>query len=218
MIGIAKSAFASPSKTVQLNLLGGAYEEITINDTEKMTLDKDGTALYIAQIGQTYKLTGSISGETFERTVSEGDTELKCMPEGSLYWYGNECDWITGGWGIDGYSTPAQTLKIGTKETNKLSLKSERETWSAFGTNNAIESKNKTVKITHKNGTSNDEKFQVFIREGKNITDAEGEIIDRTTNILNTLEYIPTIDDIHVFFATTGTQGRIAYVYAVWLE
>ena len=111
------------SKTV--TVYGGAYETITIEGYYgSFTTNADGSVSHVVPI-DTIILTGSVSNQSFTRTVTIDTIDVYVMPEGTLYWYGNECTWITGGW-----STPRKRLndnghtytgKIGVKNTNYLS-------------------------------------------------------------------------------------------------
>lgn len=88
---------------VSAYVYGAASETITIrkNGIIVATVQTDSTGKSTKQIALsdgTYTLTGSISGWTEEQTVDENTTKFRAMPEGALYWYGNECTWITGGW------------------------------------------------------------------------------------------------------------------------
>ena len=76
------------SKTV--TVYGGAYETITIDGYYgSFTTNADGSVSHVVPI-DTITLTGSISGQSFTRTVTSSTTDVYVMPEGSLYWYGND--------------------------------------------------------------------------------------------------------------------------------
>ena len=84
------------SKTV--TVYGGAYETITIDGYYgSFTTNADGSVSHVVPI-DTITLTGSVSGQSFTRTVTSETTDVKVMPEGALYWYGNQCTWVSGGW------------------------------------------------------------------------------------------------------------------------
>ena len=81
-----------------VTVYGGVYETITIDGYGgSFTTNADGSCSHVVPI-DTITLTGSVSGQSFERTVTSETTEVYAMPEGSLYWYGNECTDVTGGW------------------------------------------------------------------------------------------------------------------------
>lgn len=81
------------SKTV--TVYGGAYETITIDGYYgSFTTNEDGSVSHVVPV-DTITLTGSVSGQSFERTVTSETTEVYAMPEGSLYWYGNSKTIVT---------------------------------------------------------------------------------------------------------------------------
>lgn len=83
------------SKTV--TLYGGASESITVDGNTLVTTNSDGSVTTPVPYGtHTYK--GSVSGNSFTRTVTKDTTVVYVMPDGALYWYGNECTDVTGGW------------------------------------------------------------------------------------------------------------------------
>lgn len=90
------------SKTV--TLYGGALENITLDDNTLVTTNSDGSVTTSVPYGtHTYK--GSVSGQSFSREVTKDTTEVKVMPEGALYWYGND---------VNGY------IKNGTLEAQNI--------------------------------------------------------------------------------------------------
>ena len=106
------------SKTV--TVYGAAAETITIDGYYgSFTTGTDGSCSHVVPI-DTITLTGSVSGQSFSRTVTSDTTDVYVMPEGLvLYWYGNECTDVTGGWVTPAYNgTPHQ--RYATKNTNNL--------------------------------------------------------------------------------------------------
>ena len=105
-----------------VTVYGAASETITIGGYYgSFTTGTDGSCSHVVPI-DTITLTGSVSGQSFTRTVTSGTTDVYVMPEGSIYWYGNECVSITGGWTKSGYSDPISAWKFyeGTKNTNNM--------------------------------------------------------------------------------------------------
>ena len=67
----------------------GAYETITMSFTNRtITTNSDGNVNFPIPNG-TYTFTGSVSGESFTRTVASDTKDVYVMPEGALYWYGS---------------------------------------------------------------------------------------------------------------------------------
>lgn len=73
------------SKTV--TLYGGALESITLDGNSFVTTNSNGSTTTSVPYGtHTYK--GSVSGESFTRTVAKDTTKVYARPEKSLYWFG----------------------------------------------------------------------------------------------------------------------------------
>ena len=84
--------------TTVYTIHAGALETVTIDGVYgSFTTNTDGTVNHALPLGE-LTLTGSVSGQSFTRTVTTDTADVYVMPEGALYWYGNECTWITGGW------------------------------------------------------------------------------------------------------------------------
>ena len=74
----------------------------------------------------TFTFSDSVSGQSFKRTIDRDTTDLYVMPEGAIYWYGNECTWITGGWSIFlAKSQTANSFGTVTKKTNYFYINSK---------------------------------------------------------------------------------------------
>lgn len=81
---------------VSAYVYGAASETITIrkNGIIVETVQTDSSGKSTEQItlsSGTYTLTGSVSGWTEEQTVNSSTTKFRAMPDGAIYWYGNEC-------------------------------------------------------------------------------------------------------------------------------
>ena len=61
------------------------------------TSDASGNTQHSMPWG-TFSISDSVSGQSFECTIDRDTTDVYVMPEHALYWYGNECTWLTGGW------------------------------------------------------------------------------------------------------------------------
>ena len=81
---------------------GAALETITIKQNGvtvgQVSTDVNGKSTQQIPLAcGAYDLTGSVSGWTETQTVDSNTERLRAMPERVLYWYGNGCTWITGG-------------------------------------------------------------------------------------------------------------------------
>lgn len=65
-------------------------------DNQIITCDTNSTGEGITTliIGHKYILTGSVSGYEKTVTVTRDTTEIKAMPDGALYWYGNNLKYL----------------------------------------------------------------------------------------------------------------------------
>lgn len=136
---------------VSAYVYGAASETITIkkNGIIVATVDTDSTGQSVERItlsNGTYTLTGSVSGWTEEQTVDEDTEKFRAMPEGALYWYGNECTWITGSYEkldlviVSAYSPTNQYLELYKNTSDmKASISAPGTYACAFGTVMAID-------------------------------------------------------------------------------
>ena len=224
------------SKTV--TVYGGAYETITIDGYYgSFTTGTDGSCSHVVPI-DTITLTGSVSGQSFTRTVTSGTTEVKVMPEGALYWYGNECTDKTGGWSIfSGRSQTASSFGEIVKNTNYIQTNQT--------TNNiydGIVSKNK-IDFTKYNALKSTFKFDTIINSshikylmitssdfidgnvfignnifwGTNLTNRTEHQYDFTSNITTqtcALKNYPN-EQLYTYNCFVYSSGKM---YAIWLE
>lgn len=100
-----------------LNLTGGVGEKINIvadGLSDSVTLNSSGTGSYslVLQEDETkvVTFTGELSNYTVRHSLKGSATQsIKVMPAKALYWYGNECTDLSGGWGFP----PVVTIKSG---------------------------------------------------------------------------------------------------------
>lgn len=69
--------------------------------------------------------------------IDRNTTEVKVMPDKAVYWYGNECEDISGGWTRDGYEFSSGWTGTVTKENNYITLTSTNQ-YSIIGTANKV--------------------------------------------------------------------------------
>ena len=97
---IAMSPYWDKVSSVTVILYGAVSEQITIigiYNSPTVTTNSEGSINCQLPIGE-FTFSGSISGESFVRNINKDTNKVYVMPEHSLYWYGNECTDITGGW------------------------------------------------------------------------------------------------------------------------
>lgn len=139
---------------VTLTLIGAKEDKITIYDTngdvvQRVTFDSGTTqknvTLTIMSGGEDLTFVSSVAKDTtsgtsnYSKTVSvdTSTTSVKVMPEKSLYWYGNECTDLTGGWTTDGYQFSSGWTGSVTKENSYITLSSTNQ-YSIVGTTNKV--------------------------------------------------------------------------------
>lgn len=117
---IKASQYWSLVYTTVYTVHAGALETITIDGVYgSFTTNSDGTVNHALPLGE-LTLHGSVSEQSFERTVTNDTTEVYVMPTGSLYWYGNTGSWSTYAYG----KTSSYTKKLPsiTKNTNSITF------------------------------------------------------------------------------------------------
>lgn len=147
------------------------YDPITAHSSASATISFNGKSFTSDVSGNTSKVipwgtftfSDSVSGQSFERTIDRNTTDLYVMPEGALYWYGNECTEVTGGFTDEYYYKSAGVSGNGgfVKNTNCLYSEINNVTASkSIGIKNKIDFTNYTklcVKsyVKNKNGNGN---------------------------------------------------------------
>lgn len=89
---LRQSPYWKQVANISVTIYGGALETITISglyNSPTVTTNSDGSVSY-SLIKGTYTFTGGVSGQSFSRVVTNSTTTVYVMPEGSIYWYGNE--------------------------------------------------------------------------------------------------------------------------------
>ena len=122
---IKTSQYWSLVYTTVYTIHAGVLETITIDGVYgSFTTNSDGTVNHALPLGE-LTLTGSISGQSFTRTVTKDTTDVYVMPEGALYWYWNyvkQMDIANSIWSNNGnyYNMPI------TNSTNSFSFSVKR--------------------------------------------------------------------------------------------
>ena len=148
--------YASKSITIY----GAANETITIDGYGgSFITDSYGTCTHALPLGE-ITLNGSISKQSFSRTIMDDTVNIYVMPEHSLYWYGNECINVTGGW--TGYNW--NTNSNFEKQNMSLYMHSYR---AGFITNKPILFNGETLKchIINSIGVNNGEKSLIICND-----------------------------------------------------
>ena len=171
----------------------------------------------------TYDLTGSVSGWTETQTVDRHTERFRAMPEGALYWYGNECTDVTGGWTSVGYKYENNNLISPTKNTTNMYFENRKYGRDVLaGTDNTVSiTKYNVLSFVRKAETSNKDHPWAAINPTKSPT-TNGCAIKILGNNAKVIETVSgDIQDIsgdnYICCAVTSSDA-CGYVYAVWLE
>ena len=150
---IKASQYWSLVYTTVYTIHAGALETITIDGVYgSFTTNSDGTVNHVLPLGE-LTLHGSVSEQSFTRTVTKDTTDIYVMPVGALYWYGNECGQnyyaraYTSGTLDPNYSTTTPSLA---KNTNSMIISNTRgssNVGSVFGSEKIDFSKFDKIKI-----------------------------------------------------------------------
>lgn len=88
---LPRGATEKEEPAVMVTIYGAALETITSDGREVCTTDANGEGVAVLNVGETYTLIGSVSGYEKTVAVASDTTNIKVMPEGAVYWYGNTC-------------------------------------------------------------------------------------------------------------------------------
>lgn len=165
------------------------YPSVTVHSSASATItvagksftsDVSGNTIHSMPWG-TFSIYDSVSGQSFECTIKRDTSDVYVMPSGVLYWYGNECTWITGGW----RSTVGESCI--TFRTNDIYATGSYDVHNYVSTNNKI-CLNGLSKLTIK-----------FIKGTANKGNTEPAIIIDSSGNMNIIAKIPTSNSIYTY-------------------
>ena len=219
------------SKTVTLH--GGASESITVDGNTLVTTNSDGSVTTSVPYG-THDYTGVISSQSFSRTVGKDTTDVYVMPEGALYWYGNECEWLSGGWMKSAVAPENSEYNTFAKQTNDLLIRFveyARNTSHGHNVQNSAQNKNlvdlsRYSKIKFTATTISKSNIVGVYSLIANFSNSNYEIIcnivGNTGASATNKTYEKDISDItdlaYVNFYSHILVGITGYIYSVWFE
>lgn len=222
---------------ISVTIYGGASETITISglyNSPTVTTNSSGSVSY-SLIKGTYTFTGGVSGQSFSRTITSDTTNVYAMPEGALYWYGNECTWITGGYKthVPNSSDALNTVKDVVVNTNNVFINGYYDSsqkiiyHSAYATKNKIDYSSYSkihakikAQTTLNNASINSSSSNEYHVADNVLIDFDNTIAGTTTTFTN--ETLP--DGYNYIFAraygtsTTKVGTNQYYLYALWFE
>lgn len=203
------------SKTV--TVYGASNEIITIDGYGgSFTTGSDGSCSHVVPI-ETITLKGSVSGKSFTRTVTNNTTQVYVMPEKALYWYGNQCKNITGGWTNSGFTILNSSVSSGKFNTNELNLKCTNYEFVGNGTVNTISFAGSSLFKTISN-TTND--CWAAASKTKTNMHPETKEVGLYSVAGEASIDVKNINDSMYIFMGNGSQNNTLtpIFYAVWLE
>ena len=152
---------------VRAYMYGAALETVTIRKNgiivATVQTDASGCSTEMVSLSPgTYTLTGSVSGWTEEQIVGENTDRYRAMPDGSIYWYGNEVIPITPlsvatGGSVANYTVLPEITKNSQSITVKTTCSASDPNWTgSILFDKYIDfSKYEKIKISTKNRTNN---------------------------------------------------------------
>lgn len=176
-----------------------------------------------------YDCTASVSGFSKTVIVDDTTTEIYMMYDGALYWYGNTCDWITGGVSVDGWKYSSSTLSnsnyaktLPVFNTNSLTFPIKSKTACMYTPVNAIDMSTYVtlnVKVTSASG-SDGYVGTIGMDVEKNAASGSATISEKITATGDTMASISNVSSTEYVFlcsASASTGTRTMVVDAFWL-
>ena len=211
-----------PSVTVH----SSAFSTITVAG-KTFTSDATGNTQHSMPWG-TFSISDSVSGQSFECTIGRDTTHVYVMPEGALYWYGNLCTDVTGGWVRYNESGSASSGKL-IMNTNDFYIETPCNSYGAVGiyTSKIINKSNFTklkflIKDAHmskNNYSSSVYGVRCGLSSSTNITiiDDKGITVD-TINAMENFIYTKNISQNGFVAQINDWAGVCSTTSAIWLE
>ena len=129
--------------TISYTDIDGATQTITFASGEtskQVTIEIDSGGSSITFTSSVAKNPSNLSNDYSKTvTVDENTTDVYVMPDNALYWYGNTCDWLTGGEGLASWVAGTGSTANGVANTNSYSCGGTNTTNKGFGTANKID-------------------------------------------------------------------------------
>lgn len=210
-----------------------------VNGIGTMSLMPDVEYTFTSSVAKAIDNSGNDYSKTIALTKDMDGSLVKIMPDGALYWYGNECTWNSGGWNC--YSGSGTCNK--TTTPNALYLDAPRGSGStlipAICQNTGIEIteyikakfRMNVRKVSHEVKFGMGSKlssaptydtdashFSARNRISNDYLDQQGIIIDKEVNI-SSLSGVYYASAVAVYGSSyNGTNRGTVDMYAIWLE
>ena len=147
------------------------------------------------------------------------------MPEGALYWYGNECTDKSGGWSADGYVWAARTTEAGEKNADNMFIQYTTSTSESYcrilGVNSPINLSPFTKLCVDNITSGNSMATSLLVAEKKNKIN-DGNLhelyINSSVRTISEMDVSSITGEYYTLFFNTENRSRWSRIYAVWLE
>ena len=207
--------------TISYTDIDGATQTITFASGEtskqvQITIEPSGNSFtFTSSVAKNPDNLSQYYSKTF--TVTTSTTELYLMPDGALYWYGNTCDWLTGGldkslW--QNGNTSSYTLN--TNDYAYLSNSNYPYQPIYYYKNNITCSGYNTIKTIAKDGGFNRARVGVFASKSTNTMSAQSSATIGSSYAL----YSTDVSSYQSSYPNLGTYGNSVTlnIQALWLE
>ena len=188
------------------------YSPIIVHSSASATISFNGKSFTSDASGNTSKVipwgtftfSDSVSGQSYERTIDKNTTDLYIMPEGALYWYGNQCGYnIT----YDGVSLKYETNRI-------IASQNSYKNWGVIFTDSINVTKYSKI-CAVANATYG--WFAIFANlDGSDISSVDSE--DTQSNYFELSVHGNILTNPRIAGGTHETNKAVVNICAFWLE
>lgn len=164
-----------------------------------------------------YTFTGSVSGYSCTVSINESTTDVYVMPEGALYWYGNECSDVIGGWNTQGKYSDYTSSASGTvtKNSDHIKITVQSNVWAVCTDNVVNLSGYSSLHCIFENTTGGN--ISISLSETKLKEFGEiGRIVFEGSSAIKELVF--NFNSSSSAYVTVGGYISTIKTYAVWLE
>lgn len=216
-----------------VTVYGGRNENITLDGTLLCTTsdDKYGKAENISIPQGTHTISGAISGKSYTVTVDSSTTTVLCMPQYSLYWYGNQCeefelggsgDAKDNGWTLSASYGTTWVFGSITFDTNKAIINAPNSNsmtiYSSLNKiNNGTYRFGKLKSIVNQTSANNCIYMYLYNGKNNNQVTSYGDVLPKTTSITQMDSDISSANSEYYATVYTG-QSNTVNLYGLWFE
>lgn len=200
------------------------YPSVTVHSSASATITVAGKTFTSDASGNTqhsmpwgtFNISDSVSGQSFECTIDRDTSDVYIMPEGALYWYGNECTDVTGGWSF------INKISGCDKDINKIIIPNNNQGYGPLVcSNNMITISNySSLRLEYQlnayTATNNVVNLNTSKQQGSNIRTNENNYIGKTE--LKNYTLITSLQNNEMAFVNVTTYLNGINIYEICLE